>query len=62
MPITKPAQIQTRREMKYNVILTGVRVTIVYAVKRHDFRKKKLFSTKCVFWFSQQTCLEDFLF
>ena len=29
--------------------------------KRHDFRKKKLFSIKCVFWFPLQVLSETFL-
>jgi hypothetical protein len=32
-----------------------------YVIKRHDFLKKKLSSTKCVFWFSLQMLSETFL-
>jgi len=41
--------------------LYGSTIFSTLSLKRHDFRKKMLLNTKCVFWFSLQLLSETFL-
>ena len=55
--------IQHERCMRHIVIGGQTGSTIIFAQlfhKRHNFRKK-LFNTKCVFWFSLQVLSEKFV-
>jgi len=55
--------MQHAMRMRHIVICGLTRSTIfsILSHKRHDFRKKKLLNTKCVFWFSLQLLSESFL-
>jgi len=42
------------RIMLSSVACLAVQYFSTFSHKRHNFRKKKLLNTKCVFWFSRQ--------
>jgi hypothetical protein len=57
--------IQHAKRMRHIILSSVACPAVLYfstlSHERHDFEKKKLFETKCVFWFSLQLLSETFL-
>jgi len=50
-----------RRIILASVVCLSLPYSFTLSHKRHDFRGKKLFDTKCVFWFCLQRLSETLL-
>ena len=53
--------IQHAKPMRPFIYCLALKYLSTLSHKRHDYRKKKLLNTKCVFWFSIQLWSEAFL-